>query len=88
MMMKIVYCVKFMAVKTVYLYAPNAREYLYVNPIYDSGTECCDIDVLSSLEDIKKNYPNFTKAKSLEIVCKLYPGDMLYIPKFWTTKLI
>ena len=74
--------------KTVYLYPPSAREYLYVNSMYDSGTECCDVDVLNSIEDNQIKYPKFNQAKSLEIVCKLSPGDMLYIPKFWYHQVV
>jgi [protein]-arginine 3-hydroxylase / protease len=74
--------------KTVYLYPPSAREMLYVNGIYDSGTECCDIDVVSSYEDNVNKYPKFHEAKPFEIVCKLSPGDMLYIPKFWYHQVV
>ena len=45
--------------KTVYLYPPSAREYLYVNSMYDSGTECCDVDALNSIEDNQIKYPKF-----------------------------
>ena len=66
--------------KTVYLYPPEMRDFLYVNGNYDSGTECYDVDVVSSTVE---QYPNFSSAKQFEIKCSLTPGDMLYIPKFW-----
>ena len=60
--------------KTVYLYPPETRAFLYVNGNYDSGTECCDVDVVDSAAE---QYPNFSRAKPFEIKCSLKPGDML-----------
>ena len=65
--------------KHVVLIAPDEREHLYVNNLYDSGTECCDVNAEAPNLDV---HPAFQKVTQIYSVT-LNPGDVLFIPQFW-----
>ena len=65
--------------KRVLLIAPEERLNLYVNQLYDSGTECCDVNASNPNLML---HPLFQHVKKMYVI-DLEPGDVLYIPKFW-----
>jgi lysine-specific demethylase 8 len=65
--------------KRVLLISPKERENVYVNKLFDSGTECCDVDVSSP--DLLR-HPLFAQVQQIYCVT-LRAGDVLFIPKFW-----
>ena len=65
--------------KKVLLIAPSEKKHVYVNDLYDSGTECCDVN--ASSPDLQQ-HPLFAQVKQIYSVT-LHPGDVLYIPKYW-----
>jgi lysine-specific demethylase 8 len=65
--------------KRVLMIAPEENKHLYVNQLYDSGTECCDVN--ASTPNFKI-HPLFQNVKTIYTVV-LEPGDVLYLPKFW-----
>ena len=65
--------------KRVVLICPSERPHLYPNELYDSGTECCDVD--ASLPDLRR-HPLFARVR-VRYEVTLEPGEVLYIPRFW-----
>tara|TARA_B110000091_G_C13665042_1_gene411300 strand:- start:52 stop:861 length:810 start_codon:yes stop_codon:yes gene_type:complete len=65
--------------KHVVLIPPKERPYLYVNSLYDSGTECCDVDASDPNLNVHPLFSNVTTIYSIV----LNPGDVLFIPKYW-----
>ena len=65
--------------KHVLLISPSERSKLYVNNLYDSGTECCDVSASSPNYDL---HPLFKNVSTIFTVT-LNPGDVLFIPKYW-----
>ena len=65
--------------KRVVLIAHDERDHVYPNLLYDSGTECCDVDAYSP--DLKK-HPLFARV-AIRYEALLEPGDVLFIPRFW-----
>lgn len=59
-------------VKTIYLFAPKNRKYLYAKG---------DKSQIDFFTDNLLEYPKLSETKYIEIV--LYPGQMLYIPYNW-----
>ena len=65
--------------KHVLLISPSERSKLYVNDLYDSGTECCDVSASSPNYDLHPLFKNVSTIFSVT----LNPGDVLFIPKYW-----
>ena len=65
--------------KHVLLISPSERSNLYVNNLYDSGTECCDVSASSPNYDLHPLFKNVSTIFSVT----LNPGDVLFIPKYW-----
>ena len=65
--------------KHVLLISPSEHSNLYVNDLYDSGTECCDVSASSPNYDLHPLFKNVSTIFSVT----LNPGDVLFIPKYW-----
>lgn len=65
--------------KRVILISPDERDYVYPNTLYDSGTECCDVD--ASHPDLQQ-HPLFARI-CVRYEVTLEAGDVLFIPRFW-----
>lgn len=65
--------------KRVILIAPEERDNIYPNILYDSGTECCDVN--ASNPDLQRHPLFACVGVRFEVV--LEPGDVLFLPRFW-----
>lgn len=75
--------------KRVVMVPPGQRAGLYPNRKYDSGTECCDVDVDARNpfldldgEDVGRRFPALREVVGV-VEAELRAGDVLYIPRNW-----
>ena len=68
--------------KRVELYAPSARPHLHANAKYDSGTECCDLDMSLDEAGKARKFPRYAGCAP-PLVFALPAGSALFIPADW-----